>query len=271
MGVARSYDPDSGAATALLSPASTFQTSRAGTVLLEGAGPTPALSVVPVAGGAPVAVGTASGTVIFAGDGSAVVYVGAGGSIVRAPSDGSAATTLVASGAARIDALSPDGNWLVYSISSSGSPTRFDSYFSSATTMQPPVKLTTEVQLVQFTDDNRWVVYRAPCFNSGSHCGNLFALSVAGGASINLGPSTYTWGVANPGGARLVWPDSEPTSSGLPLANILFVDLAAGSTPQTLLTIPGPWGVFGAVSADNKRVFYRPGGCYPGIYSIPLP
>jgi hypothetical protein len=270
-----SYDPDSGAATTLLAPASPGFVPVPARVAVVALNPMNGSSLYPVDGtpATPLAAGVKR-SLAFA-DGSAAVQLTLGGGIVRARLSDGGLTSLVAAGGDELAALSSDGAWVLYTGPPDATSGNAELFLASARvpgmTSGSSInagKTSPPVNSGRFTDDASWVVYTTDADAFGH--GPLRARPLAGtiGASRTL--SLASAGFVTAGGARLVYTDRYiRPDAGLPRVNLALVDLASSAAP-TLLAAGA--SLAWHISDDMHRVaFLVSDGSNAGLYVAPLP
>jgi hypothetical protein len=268
-----SVDPATGASVDLLAPAgSSFDVVHVpdGDPLVAAVAPDGGAFLVPIAGGTatPLATGVEA---VFAAVGGTAVLVRGGGSLRRVPLDGSPPVTLVAASVTRVQALSPDGNAVLFR-SMLGQRSYGDLFLAGAAAPTDVTPLVATLDAATpgdaFTPDSSRALFMAGTSDLG--VGVLSSVPVAGGPPTVHGQQV--WAVRGYGSTSAVFADDYAAVPERPgRASIRAVDTAAaGATPTTIATHAG--AAFALTHAGDRVVFsFDDGGDGTGLYVAPLP
>jgi hypothetical protein len=266
------YDPEGNAAASLLTPSLLGFVAvpvRAAVVALN---PMNGSSLCPVDGTKATPLAGAVKQSLATLDGSAVVQLTGGGGIVRARLPDGGLTSLVDSGGAALEALSPDGAWVLFT--GPPDPTSGDAALflasaqkSGSATAINADKSTPPVGGGRFSDDSSWVIYVTDADHEGF--GPLRARPLSGGIGASRTLSLASTGFVTIGGARLVYADHyQPPSTGMARVDLQLVDLARGASTLLAAGAALAW----QLSDDAHTLAYLiSDGKSPGLYTTTLP
>jgi hypothetical protein len=236
-------------------------------------------SVIPIHGGSPVQIDTNVSWGLLAADGSQVGYALLDGTFKRAPSDGGAGVTLVASADAGggvagyfTDGYSPDGRYLL-TYRNYVQPFGTDLYLVDMTVAnQTPLPLDPQTNgwVGLWTADSSYLAFYT---QFGGVEGTLNVVRPGGGAQVGASyPNTstaFTLGSTDTL-AFVTGPGSSDAGSDAAAATMpdLQVEHLSAATPTATPVVSGT--AF-AGSPDGKSIVYTTPVCPPGVYVVPVP
>jgi hypothetical protein len=203
-------------------------------------------------------------------DGSAAIYTTSAGALLRG---GAGAGALVASGVDALQAVSPNGAWVVYSTQQNGQLTDLKLVSSTVGGQPSPLSASPDATIggifgQSFSSDSTWALFYG-AVDTTNLIGTLSVQPVAGGNRTALAGSSTVALAA--GGTRVVFDQNftaDPNGAGN--ADVLAQNLGA-STPPTLLATQAKITFF--VTSDEKSLVYSfhldPNRA--GIYAVNLP
>jgi hypothetical protein len=264
-------DPLSGAVTDLLTGAqNTIWTvpGASGLVVLLDANSN--ASLVPAVGGAATPIGSNVNGVNVMSDGSAV-FVLSGASVVRVPVAGDAPLTLAPTGVLNLQAVSPDGQQLLYDTVEGLEPGNGDLWITSATTVGAVTQLSaddnTAIYDAAFTADSSQALYFTGADLHG--VGTFTTAPVAGGAPVVRGQGG--WIVEAYGGAKIAYADQYTPVAKRPGRVVLrTLDLSGDASPAIVATHAGAYFVL-TYALDRVAFSFNDGSPQSGLYVAPLP
>jgi len=303
-GVLEAYDTSTGTAKPISSNLSapvqlgTFQVDPTGmhVAFLDATG---SLRVATAPGYSPVLVSSAANLQpfpVFSPDGATLYFYDSSGTIYRSPVPVPGAVTVATGATQGIDAVSPDGNWLLASTAYASNPFgEFDvqlvSSQATAGTLTPVDSQPRAFEQSFTTDATHVLEYASPSTVSGEPTGipyapqtTLFSYDIATKVTSSaISTSVVAAGNSATGSLVVFYDNPRPggTSSTL-LCDLRFVDVSAASPMSSLIQTDVVCGALlnrghpasiPRTSSDGKTVVYGyQGTAYqPGIYAYTLP